>query len=35
MVGAIVTHLRRKEYSGPVINLILGGLALFVALGRF
>jgi uncharacterized membrane protein YphA (DoxX/SURF4 family) len=35
MLGAMVVHLRRKEYAGLPINLVLGGLALFVALGRF
>lgn len=35
MVLAALTHLRRKEYPGIGFNLLLGGLALFVALGRF
>jgi hypothetical protein len=35
MLGAIVTHVRRKEYQALLINTVLGGLALFVALGRF
>lgn len=35
MIGAIITHLRRKEYQALLINAVLGGLALFVALGRF
>ncbi|MEQ8674527.1 MAG: DoxX family protein [Aggregatilineales bacterium] len=33
MIGAALTHIRRKE---PIIpNVVLGGLALFVAVGRF
>ena len=35
MVGAIVTHGRRKEYPNVAINVVLLGLALFVAWGRF
>jgi uncharacterized membrane protein YphA (DoxX/SURF4 family) len=35
MIGAIVTHARRREYPNVVINLVLLGLALFVAWGRF
>jgi hypothetical protein len=35
MVLAIGAHIKRKEYPIVVFNLILGGLALFVALGRF
>jgi uncharacterized membrane protein YphA (DoxX/SURF4 family) len=35
MVGAIITHLRRKEGQMVVVNVILGALALFVAIGRF
>lgn len=34
MSGAMVTHLRRAEYRMLVGNLILLGLALFVAYGR-
>ena len=34
MSGAMVTHLRRAEYPMLVGNLILLGLALFVAYGR-
>jgi DoxX-like family len=34
MSGAMVTHLRRAEYPMVVGNLILLGLALFVAYGR-
>jgi hypothetical protein len=35
MAGAIVTHIRRKEYQPPVINAILLLLAVFIAWGRF
>ncbi|HEX6683564.1 MAG TPA: DoxX family protein [Candidatus Limnocylindrales bacterium] len=35
MAAAIVVHLRRKEPQALPINIVLGGLALFVALGRF
>ncbi|GHJ49861.1 hypothetical protein Cs7R123_72030 [Catellatospora sp. TT07R-123] len=35
MVAAAVVHLRRKEYPGIVFNVILGALAVFVAVGRF
>jgi uncharacterized membrane protein YphA (DoxX/SURF4 family) len=35
MVLAAATHLRRKESQAILFNVILGGLALFVALGRF
>ena len=35
MVGAIVVHVRRKEYQGLPVNVILLLLALFVAWGRF
>ncbi|OKH83011.1 membrane protein [Mycobacterium sp. ST-F2] len=35
MVGAIVTHGRRKEYPNVAINVVLLGLALFVSWGRF
>lgn len=34
-VGAIVTHLRRKEPQVLVANVILLALAVFVAVGRF
>ncbi|MBU3994183.1 putative membrane protein YphA (DoxX/SURF4 family) [Pseudarthrobacter oxydans] len=34
MVGAIVTHARRKEWSMIAINAILLALALFVAIAR-
>ena len=32
-VGAIVTHVRRKEYPTIIANLVLLGLADFVAWG--
>jgi len=35
MLGAAVTHARRKETQPIVINVVLGALALFVAVGRF
>ena len=35
MVGAAITHLRRKEGSMVPINVVLGGLAVFVAVMRF
>ncbi|GAA0829692.1 DoxX family protein [Streptosporangium amethystogenes subsp. fukuiense] len=35
MIGAIVVHVRRKEYSALVMNLLLLALAAFVAWGRF
>lgn len=35
MVGAAITHVRRGEGTSVPINVILGGLALFVAIMRF
>jgi uncharacterized membrane protein YphA (DoxX/SURF4 family) len=35
MVLAAVTHIRRKEPSGVVVNTVLFALAVFVAWGRF
>jgi uncharacterized membrane protein YphA (DoxX/SURF4 family) len=36
MIGAAVVHVRRKEYMPSLlVNAVLGGLALFVAIGRF
>ncbi|WP_456787213.1 DoxX family protein [Cellulomonas sp. P5_C5] len=35
MVGAITTHVRRKETPMVVLNVVLLALALFVAWGRF
>ncbi|MBK8900928.1 MAG: DoxX family protein [Anaerolineaceae bacterium] len=34
MIGAALTHIRRRETSMLVPNLILGGLAAFVVVGR-
>lgn len=34
MLLATVTHLRRKEFAAIRLNAVLGGLALFVAIGR-
>lgn len=35
MLLAAVTHARRKEYPMIGVNVVLGGLALFVAIMRF
>jgi uncharacterized membrane protein YphA (DoxX/SURF4 family) len=35
MVGAIITHARRKESQAIVLNLVLLALAVFVVWGRF
>ncbi len=35
MVGAALTHLRRKEYGNIAVNVVLLVLAAFVAYGRF
>ncbi|GID92072.1 DoxX family protein [Amorphoplanes digitatis] len=35
MIGAIVVHARRKEYSGIAVNVVLLLLAAVVAWGRF
>ena len=35
MVGAMITHLRRHEAVGVVLNLAYLALAAFVAWGRF
>ncbi|MFF4621948.1 DoxX family protein [Nonomuraea jabiensis] len=35
MIGAAVTHARRKEYQGIVVNAVLLVLAALVAWGRF
>jgi uncharacterized membrane protein YphA (DoxX/SURF4 family) len=35
MVGAMITHGRRGEYSGIGVNVVLLLLALFVVYGRF
>jgi uncharacterized membrane protein YphA (DoxX/SURF4 family) len=34
MAGAVITHLRRKEYPTMVVNLVLLALAVFVAIER-
>lgn len=35
MIGAIITHARRGEYSKVAVNVVLAGLAIVVAWGRF
>jgi hypothetical protein len=35
MIGAAVTHARRGEYPNIAANVVLGGLALLVAIERF
>jgi hypothetical protein len=35
MLGAAVTHARRKESPNIVVNIVLLALAAFVAWGRF
>lgn len=35
MVGAIITHLRRKELPNVIVNVVLLALAAVVAWGRF
>jgi uncharacterized membrane protein YphA (DoxX/SURF4 family) len=35
MIGAALTHLRRKEHGGIAVNAVLLILAAFVAYGRF
>ena len=35
MVGAVIIHIPRKEYPNIVFNLVLLGLAAFVAYERF
>ncbi|MCA0294825.1 MAG: DoxX family protein [Actinobacteria bacterium] len=35
MIGAIATHLRRKETQPVLANVVLFALAAFVAVGRF
>lgn len=34
MIGAALTHLRRKEHPVIAVNAVLGALAAFVAYGR-
>lgn len=35
MAGAVVVHLKRGEKQMVPVNVVLGALALFVAIGRF
>jgi uncharacterized membrane protein YphA (DoxX/SURF4 family) len=35
MIGAIIIHARRGEYSKVVVNVALAAMAIFVAWGRF
>nr|MDQ5826146.1 DoxX family protein [Chloroflexota bacterium] len=35
MIGAILTHLRRKEQQMMIVNAVLLLLAVFVVYGRF
>ena len=35
MVGAMITHARRRELSNVVVNVVLLALAVVVAVGRF
>lgn len=35
MVGAAVTHARRREFSAIAVNAVLFALAAFIAWGRF
>jgi uncharacterized membrane protein len=35
MIGAAITHLKRGETQMVFVNVVLGALALFVAVGRF
>ena len=35
MLGAVVTHVRRGEHNMLPVNLLLGGLAAFLAVMRF
>lgn len=35
MIGAMIVHLRRGEYPGVVVNVVLLALAAFVVYGRF
>jgi uncharacterized membrane protein YphA (DoxX/SURF4 family) len=35
MIGAVVTHVRRKDVRGTVLNLVLLALSVVVAIGRF
>lgn len=35
MLGAVVTHGRRREFPNVAVNLVLAGLAVFLAVERF
>ena len=35
MVGAVIVHIRRSEYSGVMMPIVLFALATFVAYGHF
>jgi hypothetical protein len=35
MLGAVITHARRREFSNLAINVVLGALAVFLAVQRF
>ncbi len=35
MIGAILTHIRRKEFPLVAVNLVLLAIAAFIAYGRF
>lgn len=35
MISAVIFHVRRREYSNIVFNLVLFALVAFVAYGRF
>jgi uncharacterized membrane protein YphA (DoxX/SURF4 family) len=35
MLGAVVTHGRQREWPNVAFNIVLGALALVVAIGRF
>jgi uncharacterized membrane protein YphA (DoxX/SURF4 family) len=35
MIGAIITHARRSEFSNVAVNAVLLALAVFVAIERF
>lgn len=35
MAGAAIVHARRKEFPDIAVNVVLGGLALLVAILRF
>nr|WP_256435408.1 DoxX family protein [Aeromicrobium sp. CFBP 8757] len=34
MIGAVVTHSRRREYANTLVNVVLLALAIFVVVGR-